>query len=73
MWILCLEEDSLETSSLIFSENNEKMFMNVVSSSRDCRFKGYNTLLDRKYLRRKKCQLNKQSDRDYEKEMNKYL
>ena len=26
MWILCLAEDSLETSSLIFSENDEKYF-----------------------------------------------
>ena len=33
-----LAEDSLETSSLIFSENSEKIFMHVVCCSRDWRF-----------------------------------
>ena len=33
-------ESSLEKSSLIFSEKNEKIFMNVVCCSRDWRFKG---------------------------------
>ena len=32
--------DSQETSSLIFSENNEEEFINVVCCSRDWRFKG---------------------------------
>ena len=32
--------DSLETSSLIFSKNRRKIFMNVVCCSRDWRFKG---------------------------------
>ena len=42
MWILCLAEDSLETSSLIFSEKkNEKIIMNVVCCSRDWRFKAW--------------------------------
>ena len=40
MWILCLAEDSPETSSLIFSEKQWKIFMNVVCCSRDRRFKG---------------------------------
>ena len=39
---LCLAEDSHEISSLIFSENNEKVFMTAVCCSRDWRFKGYN-------------------------------
>ena len=38
---LCLAEDSLETSSLIFSlKNNENIFMNDVCCSQDWRFKG---------------------------------
>ena len=36
-----LAEDSLETSSLIFSEKQWKIFLNVVCCSRDWRFKGY--------------------------------
>ena len=42
MCILCLAEASHEISSLIFSEkkNNEKVFMNGVSYSRDWGFKG---------------------------------
>ena len=35
MWILCQAEDSHEMSSLILSENNENVFMNVVCCSRD--------------------------------------
>ena len=35
-----LAEDSHDISSLIFSENNEKVFMNVVFCSRYWRFKG---------------------------------
>ena len=34
------ESDSHEISSLIFSENNEKVFINVVCCSCDWRFKG---------------------------------
>ena len=37
MWILCRVEDSLETSSLIFSEKQWKIYMNVVCCSRDLR------------------------------------
>ena len=44
MWILCLAEDSLETSSLILSEKQEKIFMNVICCSRDWRFKGLQLL-----------------------------
>ena len=33
-------EDSHKTSSLIFSEKNKKIFMNVVCCSCDLRFKG---------------------------------
>ena len=40
MWILCLAEDSLETSSLFSLKNNETIFMNVVCCSRDWRFWG---------------------------------
>ena len=39
MWILCLAEDSLETSSLSFSEKQWKIFMNVVCCSCDWCFK----------------------------------
>ena len=35
-----LAEDLHEISSLIFSENNEKVFINVVCCSLDWRFKG---------------------------------
>ena len=35
LYLLSLAEDSLETTSLIFSEKNEKVFMNVVCCSRD--------------------------------------
>ena len=40
MWILCLAEDAQEISSLIFSENYEKVFLTVVCWSRDWRFVG---------------------------------
>ena len=40
MWILCLAEDSLDLSNLIFSEKQWKIFVNVVCRSRDWRFKG---------------------------------
>ena len=40
MWILCIAEVSLETSSIIFSEKQWKIFMNVVCCSRDWSFKG---------------------------------
>ena len=36
---LFLAEDSHEISSLSFSENNEKVFMNVICCSCDWRFK----------------------------------
>ena len=38
MLILCLAEDSCEISSILFSEKNEKVFMNVVCCRRDWRF-----------------------------------
>ena len=39
-FFMCLAEDSLQTSGLIFSEKQCKKFMNVVCYSRDWRFKG---------------------------------
>ena len=45
MWILCLAEDSLETSSLIFSEKQWKNIMNAVCCSRDWRFNGLNMVM----------------------------
>ena len=33
MWILCLAEDSLETSSLIFFENNEQKYLWMSSAA----------------------------------------
>ena len=43
--ILCQAEDSHEISSLIFSENNEEVFMNAVCCSRDWRLRVNLTLL----------------------------
>ena len=45
MKILCQAEDSHEISSLIFSGNNKKVFMNVVCCSRDWRCKVYRVII----------------------------
>ena len=39
-FIFCLAEDSHEISSLVFSENNEKIFKTVISSNHDWHLKG---------------------------------